>query len=110
MHPFAVLNFLTLAVVNLTLVDLPGLTKIAVGELLRMNICIKVKYNLNFQTFYTSNGKVQKVIPSFYLGIAEGQPDSIVQDIENMVRAFIEKVTILLLLKSVDSTHIKRRF
>ncbi|KAF1890215.1 hypothetical protein Lal_00025548 [Lupinus albus] len=39
-------------VVNLTLVDLPGLTKVAV----------------------------------------EGQPDSIVQDIENMVRAFIEKM------------------
>lgn len=28
--------------------------------------------------------------------IAEGQPDSIVQDIENMVRAFIEKVIILI--------------
>ncbi|KAJ1391287.1 P-loop containing nucleoside triphosphate hydrolase [Sesbania bispinosa] len=39
-------------VVNLTLIDLPGLTKVAV----------------------------------------EGQPDSIVQDIENMVRSYIEKV------------------
>ncbi|CAI0408719.1 unnamed protein product [Linum tenue] len=39
-------------VVNLTLIDLPGLTKVAV----------------------------------------DGQPDSIVQDIENMVRSFIEKV------------------
>ncbi|RVX04134.1 Dynamin-related protein 5A [Vitis vinifera] len=39
-------------VVNLTLIDLPGLTKVAV----------------------------------------EGQPDSIVQDIENMVRSFIEKM------------------
>jgi len=30
---------------------------------------------------------------------AEGQPDSIVQDIENMVRAYIEKVMHILLLK-----------
>ncbi|CAL0318052.1 unnamed protein product [Lupinus luteus] len=44
-------------VVNLTLVDLPGLTKVAV----------------------------------------EGQPDSIVQDIENMVRAFIEKPNCIIL-------------
>ncbi|KAF3520124.1 hypothetical protein DY000_02061946 [Brassica cretica] len=42
-------------VVNLTLVDLPGLTKVAV----------------------------------------DGQPESIVQDIENMVRSFIEKVTLI---------------
>ncbi|GAB2275710.1 hypothetical protein Dimus_010463 [Dionaea muscipula] len=40
-------------VVNLTLIDLPGLTKVAV----------------------------------------EGQPDCIVQDIENMVRSYVEKVT-----------------
>ncbi|CAL0315393.1 unnamed protein product [Lupinus luteus] len=44
-------------VVNLTLVDLPGLTKVAV----------------------------------------EGQPDSIVQDIDNMVRAFIEKPNCIIL-------------
>ncbi|XVF80237.1 hypothetical protein PTKIN_Ptkin15bG0054800 [Pterospermum kingtungense] len=44
-------------VVNLTLVDLPGLTKVAV----------------------------------------EGQPESIVQDIENMVRAFIEKPNCIIL-------------
>ncbi|KAL9256676.1 Dynamin-related protein [Drosera capensis] len=44
-------------VVNLTLVDLPGLTKVAV----------------------------------------EGQPDSIVQDIENMVRSFIEKPNCIIL-------------
>ncbi|KAH8522133.1 hypothetical protein H0E87_002954 [Populus deltoides] len=44
-------------VVNLTLVDLPGLTKVAV----------------------------------------EGQPDSIVQDIENMVRAYIEKPNCIIL-------------
>uniref|UniRef100_A0A6N2M3Q0 Dynamin-type G domain-containing protein n=1 Tax=Salix viminalis TaxID=40686 RepID=A0A6N2M3Q0_SALVM len=44
-------------VVNLTLIDLPGLTKVAV----------------------------------------EGQPDSIVQDIENMVRAFIEKPNCIIL-------------
>jgi len=30
-----------------------------------------------------------------FLKIAEGQAESIVQDIENMVRAFIEKVMIL---------------
>ena len=33
----------------------------------------------------------------FFLEIAEGQAESIVQDIENMVRAFIEKVMILYL-------------
>ncbi|KAH9620829.1 hypothetical protein KSS87_015136 [Heliosperma pusillum] len=44
-------------IVNLTLVDLPGLTKVAV----------------------------------------DGQPDSIVQDIENMVRAFIEKPNCIIL-------------
>ncbi|XP_022770587.1 dynamin-related protein 1B isoform X2 [Durio zibethinus] len=44
-------------VVNLTLVDLPGLTKVAI----------------------------------------EGQPESIVQDIENMVRAFIEKPNCIIL-------------
>ncbi|XP_061357075.1 phragmoplastin DRP1B isoform X1 [Gastrolobium bilobum] len=44
-------------VVNLTLVDLPGLTKVAV----------------------------------------DGQPDSVVQDIENMVRAFIEKPNCIIL-------------
>ncbi|OMP02929.1 hypothetical protein COLO4_10713 [Corchorus olitorius] len=44
-------------VVNLTLIDLPGLTKVAV----------------------------------------EGQPDSIVQDIENMVRSYIEKPNCLIL-------------
>ncbi|XP_038991130.1 dynamin-related protein 5A-like [Hibiscus syriacus] len=45
------------SVVNLTLVDLPGLTKVAV----------------------------------------EGQPDSIVQDIENMVRSYIEKPNTIIL-------------
>ncbi|GMY15270.1 dynamin-related protein 5A isoform X4 [Fagus crenata] len=44
-------------VVNLTLIDLPGLTKVAV----------------------------------------EGQPDSIVQDIENMIRSFIEKPNCIIL-------------
>ncbi|CAI0408717.1 unnamed protein product [Linum tenue] len=47
-------------VVNLTLIDLPGLTKVAV----------------------------------------DGQPDSIVQDIENMVRSFIEKPNCLILAVS----------
>ncbi|GJM89698.1 hypothetical protein PR202_ga05910 [Eleusine coracana subsp. coracana] len=47
-------------VVNLTLIDLPGLTKVAV----------------------------------------EGQPDSIVQDIENMVRSFIEKPNCIILAVS----------
>ncbi|KAJ1386089.1 P-loop containing nucleoside triphosphate hydrolase [Sesbania bispinosa] len=49
-------------VVNLTLIDLPGLTKVAV----------------------------------------EGQPDSIVQDIENMVRSYIEKASITLLIPSFN--------
>jgi len=42
-------------VVNLTLIDLPGLTKVAI----------------------------------------EGQPESIVQDIENMVRSYVDKVWLM---------------
>ena len=34
--------------------------------------------------------------------IADGQPDSFVQDIENMVRAFIEKVIILVYNKMMN--------
>ncbi|CAA6666992.1 unnamed protein product [Spirodela intermedia] len=48
-------------VVNLTLIDLPGLTKVAVGK------------------------------------DALGQPDSIVQDIENMVRSYVEKPNCIIL-------------
>ncbi|KAM0983384.1 hypothetical protein FF1_010990 [Malus domestica] len=50
-------------VVNLTLIDLPGLTKVAV----------------------------------------EGQPDTIVEDIENMVRSYVEKVRILQIIRKVRS-------
>uniref|UniRef100_A0A0E0L5I9 Dynamin-type G domain-containing protein n=1 Tax=Oryza punctata TaxID=4537 RepID=A0A0E0L5I9_ORYPU len=60
-------------VVNLTLIDLPGLTKVAVGPFpdLPLAICF-----------------------------SEGQPDSIVQDIENMVRSFIEKPNCIILAVS----------
>ncbi|KAG4950911.1 hypothetical protein JHK82_045859 [Glycine max] len=62
------IEFVDLTVVNLTLVDLPGLTKVAV--------------------VYWHN---------VARDIADGQPDSFVQDIENMVRAFIEKPNCIIL-------------
>ncbi|KAJ8444708.1 hypothetical protein Cgig2_030382 [Carnegiea gigantea] len=58
-----------IAVVNLTLIDLPGLTKVAV-EFLTSILC-----------FIT----------------AEGQPETIVHDIENMVRSYIEKPNCIIL-------------
>ena len=41
--------------------------------------------------------------------IVDGQPESIVQDIENMVRSYIEKVIVLILLKNMqkDIWHIR---
>ncbi|KAF3526141.1 hypothetical protein F2Q69_00048807 [Brassica cretica] len=53
-------------VVNLTLIDLPGLTKVAVGK-------------------------------SHLLWSLEGQSESIVKDIENMVRSYIEKPNCIIL-------------
>ncbi|KAA3460316.1 dynamin-related protein 1E-like [Gossypium australe] len=57
--------------VNLTLIDLPGLTKVAVG-----------------------------IPPAFLLRslfLVEGQPESIVQDIESMVRSYVEKPNCIIL-------------
>lgn len=38
---------------------------------------------------------IVKMWASVILDIAEGQPDSIVGDIENMVRSYVDKVTIV---------------
>ncbi|KAI8010808.1 Dynamin-related protein 1A [Camellia lanceoleosa] len=66
------------SVVNLTLIDLPGLTKVAIGEIANLNVCTSFL-----------------VIILIVLIIVDGQYESIVQDIENMVRSYIEKVTIV---------------
>lgn len=63
---------------NLTLIDLPGLTKVAVGKLLLIaSLIVRISLLINFDGM---------------IGTTEGQPDSIVGDIENMVRSYIEKV------------------
>jgi GTPase involved in cell partitioning and DNA repair len=66
----------------LTLIDLPGLTKVAVG-----NVSIDLAFLLWLA--YSS-------LLYYYLTIVtattEGQPESIVQDIENMVRSYVDKV------------------
>ncbi|KAK9162742.1 hypothetical protein Syun_003644 [Stephania yunnanensis] len=63
-------------VVNLTMIDLPGLTKVVVGKFYCFAIVGMLK--------------------------SEGQPDSILQEIENMVRSFIEKVyTLCIALKGI---------
>ena len=74
--------FLAIAVVNLTLIDLPGLTKVAVGKSFLM-----LRYCLLYSFVVVCVTNLQ-----LYILIIEGQPDSIVHDIENMVRSFIEKV------------------
>ncbi|KAK9151686.1 hypothetical protein Syun_009995 [Stephania yunnanensis] len=58
-------------VVNLTMIDLLGLTKVAVGKFYCFAIVGMLK--------------------------SEGQPDSILQEIENMVRSFIEKPNCIIL-------------
>ncbi|KAG6394995.1 hypothetical protein SASPL_145586 [Salvia splendens] len=65
-------------VVNLTLIDLPGLTKVAVGE---------------FAIFMFLLSFVIATVSSSL----NGQPDSIVMDIENMVRSYIEKPNCIIL-------------
>lgn len=72
-----------LAVVNLTLIDLPGLTKVAVGKYIFFPFILLVNYQFmgilcDVKTFT----------------FAEGQPDSVVEDIENMVRSYVDKVEI----------------
>ncbi|KAI7979805.1 Dynamin-related protein 1B [Camellia lanceoleosa] len=69
------------SVVNLTLIDLPGLTKVAIGEIANLNVCTSFL-----------------VIILIVLIIVDGQYESIVQDIENMVRSYIEKVITIQIL------------
>ncbi|GMP43803.1 hypothetical protein CsSME_00013021 [Camellia sinensis var. sinensis] len=67
-------------VVNLTLIDLPGLTKVAIGEIANLNVCMSFL-----------------VIILIVLIIVDGQSESIVQDIENMVQSYIEKPNCIIL-------------
>lgn len=85
---FQALIIPNLTVVNLTLIDLPGLTKVAVGKF--------HAYYLNIQDVLFSVISYLEKLTNLY-GFPEGQPDSIVGDIENMVRSFIEKVILFLL-------------
>lgn len=67
---------------NLTLIDLPGLTKVAVGMLF----------------YFIKNGNHLVLVLGLPLATCsfantEGQSESIVQDIENMVRSYVDKVT-----------------
>lgn len=87
------------AVVNLTLIDLPGLTKVAVGtSQIDMSfwslILRQISGSSSVFVFMTC-----MILIDFYCEITEGQPDSIVHDIENMVRSFIEKVVSIQVLK-----------
>lgn len=96
-----------IAVVNLTLIDLPGLTKVAVGKLGFLNFFLQVIWVLYFFWFESSyelfmiddwisklhmNSHMTENIHSLWY--VDGQSESIVQDIENMVRSFIEKVIV----------------
>lgn len=82
-------------VVNLTLIDLPGLTKVAVGNILflwnALLFFISLLYLLNSSC------------PNLKMFSIEGQPESIVADIENMVRLYVEKVfgTLLIFRKLI---------
>lgn len=70
------------AVVNLTLIDLPGLTKVAVGKYLR---------SFNYLLCSANNSLFTMNLLDVFV-FAEGQPESIVRDIEDMVRSYVEKV------------------
>ena len=78
--------FFLLAVCQ-TLVDLPGLTKVTVGIFSYehtstwMDFCM-LSIHLVYVWFPTQRS----------LTLSEGQPKSIVQDTENMVRSYVEKV------------------
>jgi len=76
-----------LAVVNLTLIDLPGLTKVAVG--------MTTNFFVSFYLLYLK-ASLNRSLISIYMFSAEGQPDSIVEDIDNMVRSYVEKVLLCL--------------
>ncbi|XP_048634270.1 phragmoplastin DRP1E isoform X1 [Brassica napus] len=68
-------------VVNLTLVDLPGLTKVAVG--------------MNFFTSFYLMDFMKVIYTIFYF--PEGQPETIVEDIESMVRTYVDKPNCIIL-------------
>ena len=71
-----------MAVVNLTLIDLPGLTKVAVGMYCIWLLVMNLIFELDIFVPYWLK----------ILFFAEGQPETIVEDIENMVRSYVEKV------------------
>jgi hypothetical protein len=50
---------------------------------------------------------ILEIIDQYYVnwGVVEGQPDSIVQDIENMIRSFIEKVIAIRVFKIPPSSE-----
>ena len=70
-----------LTVVNLTLIDLPGLTKVAVGEFRIIIVLAILDYGVLWRPWFHP-----------CMIFVEGQSESIVADIENMVRSYIEKV------------------
>lgn len=80
-----------LTVVNLTLIDLPGLTKVAVGRFFFIGFSYENKKVL-FCSFFFHKKVLFYLTLINYLDCLEGQPDSIVAEIENMVRSYIEKV------------------
>lgn len=77
-----------IAVVNLTLIDLPGLTKVAVGEF----VIFIILHSFVLATVSSMETSFQLNKMFVWLFFVDGQPDSIVMDIENMVRSYIEKV------------------
>ncbi|KAK4790122.1 hypothetical protein SAY86_017426 [Trapa natans] len=73
-------------VVNLTFIDLPGLTKVSVGEFFIGIIFFFLPIVLIYQLFAYIT-EILLILSHF----AEGHLDSIVQDIEMMVRSYVEK-------------------
>lgn len=76
---------LKFTVVNLTLIDLPGLTKVAVGKLFFFFVILV--WGVYLYLIILNTNHPLDVSP-------EGQPDSIVAEIENMVHSYIEKVSL----------------
>jgi hypothetical protein len=89
------------AVVNLTLIDLPGLTKVAVGKPEH----ISQYFNKNWVAFLEDLSK-SLTYTEISATFTEGQQESIVQDIENMVRSYVEKVIIFLIWREEGSCHL----
>ncbi|KAK4743017.1 hypothetical protein SAY87_001018 [Trapa incisa] len=73
-------------IVNLTFIDLPGLTKVSVGEFFIGIIIFFLPIVLIYQLFAYIT-EILLILSHF----AEGHLDSIVQDIEMMVRSYVEK-------------------